>query len=327
MNSHRSICAALIVVCWVAWPAAAAARLVVDHVAIHGTPGVTTRVLATRMHLYPGDSVDFAVLKAAEQRLIESDLFRSVHVFIELPTEEAVRRMYLDDKTYPVEVVVEAVGKLSWFAFPTASFGSGDWAGGIAYANQNLFGRDVHVLAAGQIGDRAHVLAIQALGGGQNVVVQTYGTEAQREIMVRVPHTGRESGTELLQTAHQILFGNQVLAEHAQDMRSIGRAALAHRVAVFAQLERHVRRRALLLAAVLRIIRTIQVKVFRSKLEQELRRHVGSVAADGDKTIQPPTFVMLQRACRGVDNFDSFVSFGRVVERVSFVGGTEDCPS
>jgi preprotein translocase subunit SecF len=41
-------------------------------------------------------------------------------------------------------------------------------------------------------------------GGGQNVVVQTYGTEAQREIMVRVPHTGRESGTELTQTADQI---------------------------------------------------------------------------------------------------------------------------
>ncbi len=41
-------------------------------------------------------------------------------------------------------------------------------------------------------------------GGGQNVIVQTYGTEAQREIMVRVPHTGRESGTELLQTADQI---------------------------------------------------------------------------------------------------------------------------
>ncbi len=41
-------------------------------------------------------------------------------------------------------------------------------------------------------------------GGGQNVVVQTYGPEAQREIMVRVPHTGRESGTELTKTADQI---------------------------------------------------------------------------------------------------------------------------
>ncbi|HEY3382737.1 MAG TPA: protein translocase subunit SecF [Vicinamibacterales bacterium] len=41
-------------------------------------------------------------------------------------------------------------------------------------------------------------------GGGQNVVVQTYGTEVQREILVRVPHTGKESGTELTRTADEI---------------------------------------------------------------------------------------------------------------------------
>ena len=152
MNSIARSGLALIVVCGAAWPAPAAARLVVDHVVVRGTTKVTTRVLTTRMHLYPGDPVDFAVLKAAEQRLMESDLFSSVRVFIELPTAEAVRRMYLDDSTYPVEVVVEAVGKLTWFAFPTASFGSGDWAGGLAYANQNFLGRDVHLLGAGQIG-------------------------------------------------------------------------------------------------------------------------------------------------------------------------------
>ena len=152
MNSHRSIWAALIVVCGIAWPAPAAARLVVDHIVVRGASKVTTRVLTTRMHLYPGDPVDFAVLNAAEQRLLESDLFSSVRVFIDLPPAEAVRRMYLDDTIYPVEVVVEAVGKLTWFAFPTAAFGSGDWAGGLAYANQNFLGRDVHLLGAGQIG-------------------------------------------------------------------------------------------------------------------------------------------------------------------------------
>jgi preprotein translocase subunit SecF len=41
-------------------------------------------------------------------------------------------------------------------------------------------------------------------GGGQNVIVQTYGTEAQRQIMVRVPHTGKESGTELTRTADEV---------------------------------------------------------------------------------------------------------------------------
>jgi preprotein translocase subunit SecF len=41
-------------------------------------------------------------------------------------------------------------------------------------------------------------------GGGQDVVVQTYGADALKSIMVRVPHTGRESGTELMQTRDQI---------------------------------------------------------------------------------------------------------------------------
>ena len=41
-------------------------------------------------------------------------------------------------------------------------------------------------------------------GGGQNVVVQTYGAESLKSVMVRVPHTGRESGTELTRTAGEI---------------------------------------------------------------------------------------------------------------------------
>jgi outer membrane protein insertion porin family len=144
--------ASLVLAAAVMTPAPAEARLVVDRIVVRGATNVTTRVLAARMHLYPADPVDFAALSAAEQRLIESDLFSSVHVFIDLPTPEAVRRMYLDESTYPVEVVVEAVGKQPWFVFPTASFGSGDWAGGVVYANQNLFGRDVQLISAGQIG-------------------------------------------------------------------------------------------------------------------------------------------------------------------------------
>jgi len=179
------------VACGVAWPAPAAAWLVVDHVAIRGKPGVTTRVLATRMHLYPGSPVDFAVLKAAEQRLIESDLFSSVRVFIELPIEEEVRRMYLDDKTYPVEVVVEAVGKLTWFVFPTASFGSGDWAGGLAYANQNVLGRDVHLLAAGQIGESRSYAFIEysdPLVAGVPLTYSLTGLYRQEQIRFFVDH-------------------------------------------------------------------------------------------------------------------------------------------
>jgi len=39
---------------------------------------------------------------------------------------------------------------------------------------------------------------------GQDVVVQTYGTPAQRQIMIRAPHVGGESGTALANTANQI---------------------------------------------------------------------------------------------------------------------------
>ena len=41
-------------------------------------------------------------------------------------------------------------------------------------------------------------------GGGQNVVVQSYGAEQLKSVMVRVPHTGKESGTELTRTAAEI---------------------------------------------------------------------------------------------------------------------------
>jgi outer membrane protein insertion porin family len=144
--------AGLILVAAAFKPAPAEARLVVDRIVVRGTFNVTTRVLSARMHLNPGDAVDFAALGAAQQRLIESDLFSSVRVFIDLPRAEAVRRMYLDESTYPADVVVEAVGKQPWFVFPTASLGSGDAAAGVVYANENLFGRDVQLISAGQIG-------------------------------------------------------------------------------------------------------------------------------------------------------------------------------
>jgi preprotein translocase subunit SecF len=39
---------------------------------------------------------------------------------------------------------------------------------------------------------------------GQDVVVQTYGTPSQRQIMIRAPHVGGESGTALANTSSQI---------------------------------------------------------------------------------------------------------------------------
>jgi preprotein translocase subunit SecF len=41
-------------------------------------------------------------------------------------------------------------------------------------------------------------------GGGQNTVVQSYGDPSQRQVMIRVPHVGAESGSSLSTTAQQV---------------------------------------------------------------------------------------------------------------------------
>jgi preprotein translocase subunit SecF len=41
-------------------------------------------------------------------------------------------------------------------------------------------------------------------GGGENIVVQGYGDPASRQVMIRVPHVGEESGTMLSTTAQQV---------------------------------------------------------------------------------------------------------------------------
>jgi len=42
-------------------------------------------------------------------------------------------------------------------------------------------------------------------GGGENVIVQTFGDPAQNQILVRVPHVGAEQGTSLSQTKQQVV--------------------------------------------------------------------------------------------------------------------------
>ena len=44
-------------------------------------------------------------------------------------------------------------------------------------------------------------------GGGENLVVQTYGDPALRQMMIRVPHVGAEQGTSLSQTKQQVVDG------------------------------------------------------------------------------------------------------------------------
>ncbi len=42
-------------------------------------------------------------------------------------------------------------------------------------------------------------------GGGENLVVQTYGDPATKQMMIRVPHVGAEQGTSLSQTKQQVV--------------------------------------------------------------------------------------------------------------------------
>lgn len=56
-------------------------------------------------------------------------------------------------------------------------------------------------------------------GGGQNVIVQGYGDPARRQVMVRVPHVGGESGTSLSNTAKD--------AENALRKGSLGNFRIA----------------------------------------------------------------------------------------------------
>ena len=42
-------------------------------------------------------------------------------------------------------------------------------------------------------------------GGGENVIVQTYGDPSLRQVMIRVPHVGAEQGTSLSQTKQQVI--------------------------------------------------------------------------------------------------------------------------
>jgi outer membrane protein assembly factor BamA len=136
-----------------AFPAAAQAKLVLGQLVLHGIAKTRDDAILARMRLRPGDPIDDAVLKAAEERLVACDLFVSVRVWLDMPREQAVRKMYLEEKSEPVDVHVTADEKVSWVVFPMGSLGGGDKAAGLVYGDQNQDGRGRQVLAAGQYGE------------------------------------------------------------------------------------------------------------------------------------------------------------------------------
>jgi outer membrane protein assembly factor BamA len=91
-----------------AFPAAAQAKLVMGQLVLHGITKTKEEAILARMRLQPGDPVDYSVLKAAEERLVASDLFVTVRVWLDMPREQAVQKMYLEERDEPVDVHVTA---------------------------------------------------------------------------------------------------------------------------------------------------------------------------------------------------------------------------
>src|SRR5207253_9662039 len=71
-----------------------------------------------------------------------------------------------------------------------------EFAGGTVVIEQ--FDKPVTVQQVREALDRTYV------GGGQNTIVQAYGVPSQRQVMIRVPQVGAESGVSLSATAQQV---------------------------------------------------------------------------------------------------------------------------
>jgi outer membrane protein assembly factor BamA len=143
-----------------ALPAAAQAKLVMGQLVLHGITKTKEEAILARMRLQPGDPVDDSLLKAAEERLVACDLFVTVRVWLDMPREQAVRKMYLEERVEPVDVHVTAEEKTYWFVFPMGSLGGGDKAVGLVYGDQNQGGQGRQMIAAGQYGESKSYLMV-----------------------------------------------------------------------------------------------------------------------------------------------------------------------
>ncbi len=143
---------------WLAGPSSAHAMLVLDKIVLHSkdpdkTLKTSVAAIEARMRLHHGDAIDFGILGVAEDQLVATDLFVSVKVELDLPRERAAELMYLSAEIVPVDVHVTIEEKFSWFIVPSASFGGGDKAAGLIYADQNLLGRGYRLVGASQFGE------------------------------------------------------------------------------------------------------------------------------------------------------------------------------
>ncbi len=156
----RAFTALLAAALALASPGRAQARLVLDELVLHDASKTREETVRSLARLAPGSPVDFAVLEATEARLVASDLFENATAWVEMPREDAARKMYLEEGTEPVDVHVRLKEKQTWFAVPMGSLGAGDMAIGAAFADVNLAGRGTQLLVAGQYGEsKSYVVA------------------------------------------------------------------------------------------------------------------------------------------------------------------------
>jgi outer membrane protein assembly factor BamA len=141
-------------------PGRSEAKLVMGGLVLHDATKTREDTVRSLVRLDPGSPVDFGVLQAAQERLEASDLFESATAWVDLPREDATRKMYLEEGTEPVDVHVRLKEKQSWFAVPMGSLGAGDMSIGAAFADVNLAGLGTQLLVAAQYGEsKSYVVA------------------------------------------------------------------------------------------------------------------------------------------------------------------------
>lgn len=150
--------------CPAAWPAAltlaltlvlaraADAKLVLRRLVLHDAKKTTVRAVEARVQMHEGDPITYDTLDQAKERLLASGLFSRVDVWVDIPREEAVRRMYFERGRRSMDLHVRLEEKHSWFVFPIFSAGGSDVSGGLVYVDRNLGGHGVELAGAGQIG-------------------------------------------------------------------------------------------------------------------------------------------------------------------------------
>jgi outer membrane protein assembly factor BamA len=108
---------------------------------VEGHSKLTPDTALRLAHVEVGDPITAAQIPQLEAALMSSELFKSAHVTLEDTPDGVIIVATLDDK-------------MSWIAAPTLYVLPSNWAIGVGYAENNLFGKNRKVLLYGQLGNQ-----------------------------------------------------------------------------------------------------------------------------------------------------------------------------